>query len=144
MKIEGPGGRQPRKGEVLRGRAHSGLAPRTQEALPSFDEAFDSLELDRLFEKLEGLASRLSRYPSRKLLAEYRGLVGELLRRETRVNRLREDYRWKRSTRTRFILVERVEEALNEIEAVLDREGGRVGILDLVEEVKGCLISLLL
>ncbi|MDD4364730.1 MAG: DUF327 family protein [Synergistales bacterium] len=144
MKVEGAGGRQPRKGEISRGRRHASLSPQKSDPPPSFDEAFDALELDRLFRKLEEISARLGRYPSRTLLLEYRVIVGELLRREARASRLREDYRWRRATRTRFILVERVEEALGEIEAVLEREGERVTLLKLMEEVKGCLISLLL
>ncbi len=143
MKVEGPGSREPRKEGIRRSRGRGGSA-RLLEPLPTFDEALDSLELDGLFSRLDEVAERLGKHPSRSLLLEYRGLVGELLRREGRANRLREDYRWRRASRTRFVLVERAQEALKEIEAVLDREGERISLLKLMEEVKGCLISLLL
>lgn len=144
MKIEGTRSREPRKKEIGRSRSRLGGSAQLLDPLPTFDEALDSLELEGLFNRLDEVSGRLGRHPSRSLLLEYRGLVGELLRREGHASRLREDYRWRRSSRTRFVLVERAQEALDEIEVALEREGERVGLLELMEEVKGCLISLLL
>jgi hypothetical protein len=42
-----------------------------------------------------------------------------------------------------FVLIERTESALDELEELILREGDRARVLDLMEEIKGCLISIL-
>jgi hypothetical protein len=56
------------------------------------------------------------------------------------------EYKWRRTERSMFMAIERTEEALGEIEeleSALDRERERGIVMSLIDEIKGCLISLL-
>jgi uncharacterized protein YaaR (DUF327 family) len=56
---------------------------------------------------------------------------------------LRRDLKWRRTDRGTYVMVEKAESALSELEEVFRQEGGRTRALQLMEEIKGCLISLL-
>jgi len=110
----------------------------------AFDQAVQEIEIRALLEEMEALGKQLFRFPSADLLARYRSAVGALLRYVEQGLRVRKDLRWRRHDRSAYVLIERAERALGEIESVLVREGERTRLLDLLDEVKGCLISLLL
>ena len=86
-------------------------------AANSFEAALESSELEQLLDRLYDISDRLSVFPSGRLLAEYRSVLTELLRRAMQGLRIKRDLRW-RKTDTRA--------------------------LALMEEIKGCLISLLM
>ena len=145
MKIERPDSNrademQPHSGHH-RGRQG---APGLESASASgFLGVMDELETKRLLENLEILGSQLSRFPTMTLLHQYRGLVKQLLDKVRRNMHNKKEYKWRRTERSMFVYVERVEDALTELEEGLLREGERIKMLQLMEEIKGCLISLL-
>ena len=147
MKVEGP--RKPRSegtgaasGDARGRQTFAGAAGAGQETL--FQETFEELEALRLLEELQQVGESLSRFPSLTVMARYRGLVKLLLRKAQEGVRVRRDFRWRRTERTLYVLVQRTDEALEELDQVLRREGERTRLLELVEEIKGCLLSLLL
>ncbi len=93
--------------------------------------------------ELDDIGSKLSRVPSRVVLARYRELVKQLLDQALKGFLLRRDLRWRRTERRAFVVVEQTEEWLQELEDVLLRENQRTKALRLMEDIKGCLISLL-
>ncbi len=146
--------RQPQEGKAEPGgRAEGPLSGRretrnsvagTDRGARPFDQAVQDIEIRALLEEMDALGKQLFRFPSAELLLRYRATVGALLRYVEQGLRLRKDFRWRRTDRSSFVLIERAERALGEIESVLVREGERTRLLDLLNEVKGCLISLLL
>ena len=136
-KVEGRGGSSDR---------HSS----TQAVLsvqPSFrssvDNAMAELELRELLDRLDAAASRLSLFPAERLLIEYRSIVKELLARVVKGFSLKRDLQWRRTTRSTYVTIEKTEAALAELEETFLQESGRTRALQLMEEIKGCLISLL-
>ncbi len=123
-----------------RGAAHSGGSAQAV----SFSQSLENAEVKELLERLEILAMRMSRYPAEQDLFQYRELVRELLRRAVAGLRIKRDMKWRRNDRNLFVTVEKTEAALEELEGVFHREGERTKLLRLMEEVKGCLVSLLL
>ncbi len=109
----------------------------------TFDDVVEEMETKRLMDEVRLLGGQLSRYPTATLLAQYRALVRMLLDKVRSGMHTKREYKWRRTERAMFIVVERVEEALGEMEEVLRGEGERTRLLALVEEVKGCLLSLL-
>lgn len=109
-----------------------------------FSMSIEDAETRELIEKLEFLGRKMTQFPAENTLLQYRELVKELLRRAISRLNLRRDMRWRRNDRNLFVTVERVESGLEELEDVFQKEGQRTRMLQLVEEVKGCLISLLL
>ncbi len=146
--------RQPQEGKTEPGSRTDGVLSGRKEPRSSvpgadrssrpFDQAVQEIEIRALLEEMESIGKQLFRFPSAELLARYRSTVGALLRYVEQGLRLRKDFRWRRTDRSSFVLIERAERALVEIESVLVREGERTRLLDLLNEVKGCLISLLL
>lgn len=110
----------------------------------TFSMSLEDAETRELIEKLELLGRKMTQFPAENTLLEYRELVKELLRRAIGRLKLRRDMRWRRNDRNLFVTVERVESGLEELEDIFQKEGERTRMLQLVEEVKGCLISLLL
>lgn len=106
------------------------------------DVAMD-IELRLLIDELDDIGSQLSRFPTGLLLGRYRELVGLLLDKARDNVRVRRDFKWRRTERSMFVVIERVEDALSELDDALIREGDRTRMLSLMEEIKGCLISLL-
>ena len=101
------------------------------------------METRRLLDELNVLGSQLSRFPTMTLLVQYRSLVRQLLDRARQNMQNRREFKWRRTERAMFIFIEKTEGALSELEEGLIREGERTRLLMLMEEIKGCLISLL-
>jgi uncharacterized protein YaaR (DUF327 family) len=109
----------------------------------AMDNAMEELEVRDLLGRLDALVVRLSVFPAERLLLEYRTILKELLARVMRGFTLRRDLKWRRTSRSTYVTVEKVESSLNELEEIFRQEGGRTRALRLMEEIKGCLISLL-
>ncbi|WP_198470947.1 DUF327 family protein [Acetomicrobium sp. S15 = DSM 107314] len=109
-----------------------------------FEDHFASAEIASLLEELEELSDQLIRFPSQLLLGKYKKLVRVLLQMAVEGMRIKKELRWKRSERTLLLAVEKADSALDSLEKAILRESERVEILKLVEEIKGCLISLFL
>ena len=71
-------------------------------------------------------------------------MLTELLRRAAKGLRIKRDMRWRKTDRKMYITIERAEKAMNELEEAFIYEGNRTKALALMEEIKGCLISLLM
>ena len=126
------------------GGRHSNAAGAVASVSPSFDMALEATEIEELLDQLDDLSSRLSVFPAVRLVAEYRSVLTELLRRAMRGFHLKRDLRWRKSDRKMYVTIERVEEAMDELEEAFQYEGDRTRALALMEEIKGCLISILL
>ena len=125
--------------------SRSGAFPGSiEEISSSFSFSLEDAEAKELVKKLNSLGEKLSRYPTEALLVQYRSLVKELLRRAVGGMKLRRDMKWRRTDRNLYVTVERVESVLGELEDVFRREGERTKMLLLMDEIKGCLLSILL
>jgi uncharacterized protein YaaR (DUF327 family) len=137
-KVEGKGGGSDR---------HSSSSHAVSAAQPAFrasvDDAMAELEIKELLNRLDAIASKLSLFPAERLLVEYRLVVKELLARAMKGFSLKRDLQWRRTSRSTYVTIERAEAALAELEEVFQQESGRTRALQLMEEIKGCLISLL-
>ena len=116
-------------------------------ARPSFgtsiEDAMADLEIRELLDRLDAIASKLSLFPAERLLVEYRLIVKELLARVMKGFSLKRDLQWRRTSRSTYVTIEKTEAALIELEEAFRQESGRTRALQLMEEIKGCLISLL-
>ena len=116
-------------------------------ARPSFgtsvEDAMAELEIRELLDRLDAIASKLSLFPAERLLVEYKLVVKELLARVIKGFTLKRDLQWRRTSRSTYVTIERTETALDELEEAFRQESGRTRTLQLMEEIKGCLISLL-
>ena len=101
------------------------------------------LEVRELLERLDAIASKLSLFPAERLLSEYRLIIKELLARVMKGFSLKRDMKWRRTSRSTYVTIEKTESALAELEEAFRHESGRTKALQLMEEIKGCLISLL-
>ena len=110
----------------------------------SFDAALEATEIDELLDRLDALSAKLSVFPAGRLIEEYRSVLSELLQRLTRGFQIKRDLRWRKTDRKMYVTIERVEEAMEELEEAFQYEGDRTKALSLMEEIKGCLISLLM
>ena len=110
----------------------------------SFDSAMISAELEELLDRLYELSDKLSVYPGGKLITEYRSVLHELLKRASQGYRIKRDMRWRKTDRKMYITIERVNKAMDELEEAFMYEGDKTKALSLMEEIKGCLISLLM
>lgn len=144
--------RVKKSGEDKIGRGSSGRLPgrgvfsgSVEEVSPqSFLLSLEDAEAKELAERLNSLGEKLSRFPAEGLLLQYRSLVKEMLRRAVGGMKLRRDMKWRRTDRNLYVTVEKVESALVELEDIFLREGERTKMLQLMEEIKGCLLSILL
>ena len=109
----------------------------------SIENALEEFEVRQLLERLDAIAAKLSVFPAERLLFEYKIILKELLARAMRGFTLRRDLKWRRTDRSTYIMIEKAESTLEELEEVFRQEGGRTKALLLMEEIKGCLISLL-
>jgi uncharacterized protein YaaR (DUF327 family) len=107
------------------------------------ENATEELEVRELLVRLDALVAQLSIFPAERLLLEYRTILKGLLARAMRGFTLRRDLKWRRTNRSTYVTVEKAESALKELEDVFRQESGRTRGLQLMEEIKGCLISLL-
>ena len=116
-------------------------------ARPSFgtsvEEAMEELEVRELLDRLDAITGKLSLFPAERLLEEYKLILKELLGRAMRGFSLKRDLKWRRTSRSTYVIIERAESALTELEKAFRQESGRTRALQLMEEIKGCLISLL-
>ena len=110
----------------------------------SFESAMESSELEDLLDQLYELSDRLSVFPGGRLIEEYRAVLTELLKRATKGLRIKRDMRWRKTDRKMYVTIERAEKAMDELEEAFLYEGNRTKALALMEEIKGCLISLLM
>ena len=110
----------------------------------SFDAAMESTELEDLLDQLYELSDRLSVFPGGRLIEEYRSVLTELLKRASKGLRIKRDMRWRKTDRKLYVTIERAEKAMDELEEAFIYEGNRTKALALMEEIKGCLISLLM
>ena len=110
----------------------------------SFEAAMESRELEELLDQLYELSDRLSVFPGSRLIEEYRNVLHELLKRAAQGMRIKRDLRWRKTDRKMYITIERANQAMEELEEAFAYEGDRTKALALMEEIKGCLISLLM
>lgn len=110
----------------------------------SFESAMESTELEDLLDQLYDLSDRLTVFPGGRLIQEYRNVLTELLRRAAKGLRIKRDMRWRKTDRKLYVTIERAEKAMDELEEAFAYEGNRTKALALMEEIKGCLISLLM
>ena len=94
--------------------------------------------------QLYELSDRLSVFPGGRLIEEYRSVLTELLKRAAKGLRIKRDMRWRKTDRKLYVTIERAEKAMDELEEAFIYEGNRTKALALMEEIKGCLISLLM
>jgi uncharacterized protein YaaR (DUF327 family) len=109
----------------------------------TFVEVARDMEAHLLIAELDDIGAQLSRFPTSVLLGRYRDLVRMVLERMRSGMHIKREFKWRRTERSMFLTIERTEDALEELEEALTKEGGRTRLLLLMEEIKGCLISLL-
>ena len=109
----------------------------------SMEDIMEEVEVRELLSRLDAIAAKLSVFPAERLLLEYKVILKELLSRAMKGFSLRRDLKWRRTDRSTYVTIEKAESALAELEQVFREEGGRTRALQLMEEIKGCLISLL-
>jgi uncharacterized protein YaaR (DUF327 family) len=107
------------------------------------EDALEEIEVRELLKHLDALTGKLSVFPAERLLFEYKVIMRELLARAMKGFSLRRDLRWRRTDRNTYVTVEKAEAAMKELDEVFRKEGGRIRALQLMEEIKGGLISLL-
>ena len=123
---------------------HTESASAVNQAEFSFEAVMESTELEDLLDQLYELSDKLSVFPGGRLIEEYRSVLHELLKRAAQGMRIKRDMRWRKTDRKLYITIERAEEAMGELEEAFLYEGNRTKALALMEEIKGCLISLLM
>ena len=112
-------------------------------ASSSFVDVVEDMEARQIVEELDEIGLQLTRFPTTALVRRYRELVGLALDKVKKGMYVRREFKWRRTERSMFITIERTEGLVEELEEVLLREGDRAKTLSLVDEIKGCLISLL-
>lgn len=139
------GGAAPHAARVRGTPASDGAAvERAQAVRGTFAEVAEDVEVRRIIEEIDEVGAELTRFPTTQLMMRYRGLVKAALERVRAGMRINREFKWRRTERSMFITIEKTDELLDELEEALIREGNRAGSLALVDEIKGCLISLLL
>jgi uncharacterized protein YaaR (DUF327 family) len=126
--------------------ARGGSVPGAQGAEKTFAEITEDMEFRGMMAELDEIGAALSRYPASALIGRYRKLVQTALGRVRNSMRIKREFKWRRTERAMFMVIERAEDALAELEALesaLGRERDRTRMLSLIDEIKGCLISLL-
>lgn len=106
-----------------------------------FEEKLHKIEMADLMQKLDTVADRVFRFPSAKVLEDYRTVVGRIIGCAEEMMKLRRDF----SVRSgkAGLLIERTKKGLDELEEVLGREGRRSRVMGITREIKGCLLSLM-
>jgi len=110
----------------------------------TFDSVFSTSEVEVLLQEVDNLSRHLFLFPSKTLLGKYREAVQLVLYKAEERMKLRKDYKWRRTNRSVYVTIEKTEKLLEEIEVVLTRAGERNRLSRLLDEVKGCLISLMI
>ena len=149
MKVSGASSDKGKKGapaaSAVPAKGSSGAAVgRVQAgASSSFVDVVEDMEARQIVDELDEIGLQLTRFPTTALVRRYRELVGLALDKVRNGMHIRREFKWRRTERSMFITIERTEGLLEELEEVLLREGDRARGLSLVDEIKGCLISLL-
>ncbi|GHV44420.1 hypothetical protein FACS1894204_01530 [Synergistales bacterium] len=137
-KIEGSGGSGARHGSASR------TVTGTQRSFgASVEDAMEELDVRELLESLGVISGKLTVFPAESLIMEYRRIIKELLARAMKGYSLQRDLRWRRTDRNLYVTIEKTENALAELEKAFNHESGRTRALQLMEEIKGCIMSLL-
>jgi uncharacterized protein YaaR (DUF327 family) len=126
-------------GEYLRTRI-----PQREGGAVSFDSLLSDMEIRVLMERLEQTTRRLTLFPAETIFEEYKLIVSECLRRVLSSMKVRKDLRWRKADKNLLVTISKTEGALAELETIIQREGDRTRALRVMEEIKGCLLSLLL
>jgi uncharacterized protein YaaR (DUF327 family) len=137
-------------GKVEQGSGGSGQRHSASRALSSvnsfgssMDDIMEEMQVRSLLERLDVITTKLSVFPAERLLLEYKSILRELLVRAMRGFSLRRDLKWRRTDRSTYVTIEKAEAAMTELEDVFSKESDRTRAFQLMEEIKGCLISLL-
>jgi hypothetical protein len=130
-------------GEFSKTSKRSGQLPSRESTASVFSASLEDAEIRDLLDRLDIIGRKLSIFPAEALLIQYRKLVSELVRRAVASLRVRRDMKWRRGDKNFFVIVEKTDSMLDELESVFAREGERTRMLQLMEEIKGCLFSLL-
>lgn len=107
----------------------------------SFEGNLLRVETKELLNDLDIIAEKLFRFPSDKVLTEYRSVVGQILQKAEAMLEVRRDFSIMCGA-SRF-LIERTRKGLSKLEEVIGREGNRSRVMGITSEIRGCLVSLL-
>ena len=110
----------------------------------SFREYYDREAISMLFRELDEVGIALSRYPSKGLINKYKSLVRQVIGMILENMRVKKEFAFSLHSNKMYTIIERTEKSIAELEEALDKEREKIVILNIVEEIKGCLISLLL
>jgi len=106
----------------------------------SFGRDLLRLEVQQLVSGLDDMSRDLFRFPSRETLDRYRSLVGQVLQKAEAMLDIKRDFSLDRGAS--MMLVERTRQGLKELEKVIEKQGKRARIMGITEEIRGCLVSL--
>jgi hypothetical protein len=106
----------------------------------SFGRDLLRLEVQQLISGLDEMSRDLFRFPSRETLDRYRALVGQVLQKAESMLDIKRDFSLDRGAS--MMLVERTRQGLKELEKVIEKQGKRARIMGITEEIRGCLVSL--
>lgn len=148
MKVSGASDKSKKEGAPAqavqsRGGSTGASVGRVEAAQSAFMDVVEDMESRQLIDELEEIGAQLTRYPSTALVGRYRSLVATILDRVRGGMHVRREFKWRRTERSMLITIEKTEGLLDELEEALFREGDRMRSLELIDEIKGCLISLL-
>ena len=97
-----------------------------------------------MLRELDEVGIALSRYPSKGLINKYKSLVRQVIGMILENMRVKKEFAFSLHSNKMYTIIERTEKSIAELEEALDKEREKIVILNIVEEIKGCLISLLL
>jgi len=145
MKVE-RGNYKERRHSVTAADRESSTRGRNVEAKKdeSFEGYVDREEINYLLRELDDLGIALSRYPSKELIYKYRSLVRQIIALILEKLRVKKEYGFSSRSNKIYTIVERTDSSLSKLEDALEKEREKIIILNIIEEIKGCLISLLL
>lgn len=125
-------------GGISGGRIRTRVSPGE---MAGFEEKLHKVEMADLMQKLDTVAERVFRFPSAKVLEDYRAVVGRIIVCAEEMMELRRDF----SVRSgkAGLLIEKTKKGLDELEEILGREGRRSRVMGITREIKGCLLSLM-
>lgn len=107
----------------------------------SFEENLIQVETKELLGQLDTVAEKLFRFPSDRVLTEYRNVVGQILQKAEAMLEVRSDFSLLSGSSR--LLIDRTKKGLRELEEVIGREGRRSRVMGITSEIRGCLVSLL-
>lgn len=107
----------------------------------SFEENLIQVETKELLLQLDTVTEKLFRFPSDRVLSEYRNVVGQILQKAEAMLEVRSDFSLLSGSSR--LLIDRTKKGLRELEEVIGREGRRSRVMGITSEIRGCLVSLL-